>query len=75
MNENCLETILSLKDVNNIPGVRVTMDTSIEKATNVILRDGTVFRFNSFGWGLYYYDISSTNVEDSAKTNSTITPY
>ena len=38
MNENYLEIIPSFKDVNNIPGVRVTMDTYREKAINVIMR-------------------------------------
>ena len=37
-----LATILYLKDINNIPGVCVTMYTSIEKAVSLILRDGTV---------------------------------
>ena len=45
MNDNYLAIILSLKYVNNIVGVRVTMDTSIEKAMNVILKYGTVFNF------------------------------
>ena len=45
MKNNSLETILSLKYVNNIPGVRVNIDTLIEKAMNVILSDGTVFNF------------------------------
>ena len=41
MKDNYLAKTMSLKYVNNIPGVRVTMDTSIDKAMNVILRDGT----------------------------------
>ena len=45
MNDNYLAIILSLKYVNSIVGVRVTMDTSIEKAMNVILKYGTVFNF------------------------------
>ena len=45
VSNNYLATIISLKDVNNIPGVRVTMYTSIEKDMNVILRGGTVFKF------------------------------
>ena len=49
VNKNDLATIISLKYVNNIPGVRVTMDTSIEKVVNVILKDGTVFKFNEYG--------------------------
>ena len=44
MNENSLATILSLEYVNNIPGVRMNMDASIDKDVNVILRYGTVFK-------------------------------
>ena len=45
LNENYLATIISLIDVNNIPVVRVTMDASIKKAMNVVLRYVTVFKF------------------------------
>ena len=41
-----LVTILSIKYTNKNSGVRVTMDTSIEKAMSVIMKDGTVFKFN-----------------------------
>ena len=44
--------IVSLKHVKNIPVVRVTMDTSIENAMNVIMSDGTVFKFKECGSGL-----------------------
>ena len=52
MNKNYLATILSRKDVNNIPRVRVTIDTSIEKAMNIILTDGTIFKFKECASGL-----------------------
>ena len=39
VNDNYLATMISLKNVNNIVGVRVTMDTLIEKAMRVILSD------------------------------------
>ena len=46
VNENYLATMLSLKYVNKIPGVfSVTMDTSIEKSVNVILKDIIVSKF------------------------------
>ena len=38
VNNNYIAIILSLKYVNNIPGVCVTIDTSIEKTINVIMR-------------------------------------
>ena len=74
VNENSLATILFLKYVNDILGVRVTMDKSIEKAENVILSDGTVFNFKECGLGLYYYDMISTDEQNSAETNTTIPP-
>ena len=74
VNYNSLATILSLKYVNKIIGVRVTMDTSIEKAMHVILSDVTVFKFKEYGSGLYYYDMASTDDQNSAKTNATINP-
>ena len=74
VNENYLEKLISLKYVNNIPEMRMHMYKSIEKAMNVILRDGTVLKFKECGLGLYYYDMASTDVQDSAKTNTTITP-
>ena len=40
-----IATSLSLKDVNNISGVGVTMDTLIEKYMKMILSDGTLFMF------------------------------
>ena len=49
MNENYVATILSLKDVNNISGVRVTMDTSMVKAMKMILSDRTIFKFEECG--------------------------
>ena len=51
------------------------MYISIEKAMNMILGDGTVFKFKECGSGLYYYDMGSTDVQDSAKNNAMITPY
>ena len=47
-NENYLSKFLSLKHVKNIVRVHVTMATPIEKSMNVILRDGTVFKFKEF---------------------------
>ena len=63
------------KICENIAGVCMTMDTSIEKSMSVILSDGTVFKFNSCGSELYDYDMASTGDQNSSKTNATITPY
>jgi len=51
-----IATILSLKDVGNIPGVSICMDTRKEKAIIVTTKDGTVFKFLECLSGLYYYD-------------------
>ena len=51
VNEESLATILSLKDVAALPGVRVTMDTEVENAmivNNVQCSDG-----------LYYFDTAN----------------
>ena len=74
VNNNSIAKIISLKYVNNIAGMRMTMDTNIEKAMNIILSDGTVFMFKGYGSGLYYYYMASTDEYNSAKNNATITP-
>ena len=75
MDKNSRATIISLKDVNNISGLCVTMDTSIENNTDVILSDGTVFKFKECGSGLYYNYVARTDEHNSAKSNATITSY
>ena len=74
MNNNYTATILSLKYVNNIPGVRMNMDKSTEKAMNIIMSDRTVLKFNLCVSGLYYYDMASNDDNNSAKTNTIISP-
>ena len=51
------------------------MDTSTEKAVNVILKYGTVFKFKECQSGLNYYDMASTYQQNSAKNNASITSY
>ena len=51
------------------------MDVLIEKAMNVIMRYGTVFKFKEYRLSLYYYYMASTDVQNSDKNNSTIKPY
>ena len=65
---------LSLKYVNNIPGVRVTMYRFIEKSMSLILRDGTVFNFKEYGSGLYYYDMTITYEQNSPKKTQQLPP-
>ena len=40
----------------------INIDTSIEKAMNVVLMYGTLFNFNKCGSGFYYYDMSSADL-------------
>ena len=75
VNENSIAKILSLKDVNNIPEVRVTMDTSIETSLHVVLDNGAVFKFKECELGLYFYHMANTDEQNSAKTNTKITTY
>ena len=51
------------------------MDTLIDKAMNLIMRYGTVFKFKSYGSGLFYYDIEGTDMQDSAKNKVTNNRY
>ena len=53
----------------------MTMYTSIEKAMKLIMIYGTIFKFKECISGLYYYDMTSTDEHNSAKTNVSITPY
>ena len=75
VNNNYTSITLYLKYVNNIPGVCVNMNKSIEKSMNVILSDGTVFKFKEYILGLYYHNMESSYDQNSAKTNATIPPY
>ena len=75
VNKNSLATILSIKYLDNIVGVRITINKSIEKSMNVILTDQTVFKIKECGLELYYYDRAFTDEKNSYKTDATIIPY
>ena len=49
------------------------MDTSIENSMNMVLSDGTVFKFKEFYSLLHYYDMTTTDDQNTAKANATIT--
>ena len=59
--EDSLATVLSLKEVDNIKGVYVTMDTSVEKSILVHLGDGKVLKFLEWDLGIYFYDTRNNN--------------
>jgi hypothetical protein len=63
VNESSLANILSLKDVASIPGIKITMDTSKERAIYVHLdgKDAEEIKFSECNDGLYYYDVSASN--------------
>ena len=47
--------IVSMKDVANVPGVRVHMVTDIERAIKVCYK-GKVLKFKNCADGLYFFD-------------------
>ena len=53
-NPTLLEKILLMKDVQKIPGVRITMDTLEESAMLILLSDGNALKFQGCNDGLYY---------------------
>ena len=55
-NKNSMATILSFKEVADIPGVRITTDTKQEIAMTVSLGNGKTFKFKECESGLYFYD-------------------
>ena len=59
--EDSLATVLFIKDVANIKGVYVTMDTRAEKFISVHLGDGKVLKFLECNSGLYFYDTCNNN--------------
>jgi len=52
-NESSLSTILSMKDMANIPGTWITLDTDIDRAMIVHLSNGVILRFAEHTSGLY----------------------
>ena len=83
-NHNSLANILSLSDVANLPGARLTMDLSVDRA--IILHfKGKKFHFRECSDGLYYLDIchghkmvegESQEVDSQDNSsNDIVTPY
>ena len=56
-NSQSLANIFSLSDVANLPGARITMDTSLDKSI-ILHYDNAIFHFHECEDGLYYYDTS-----------------
>lgn len=53
--QNSMATILSMKSVTEISGVRVTMDTKLSTSIHVILENGKDFEFVQYRNGLYFF--------------------
>jgi hypothetical protein len=67
-NDDSMANILSLKDVAELEGVRITMDTSEERAISVHFQ-GSIYKFSEHQEGLYYMDM------DELKSKDEISPY
>ena len=59
--EDSHATVLSLKEVENIKRVYVTMDAKVEKFILVHLGDIKVLKFLECDLGLYFYDTRNNN--------------
>ena len=51
--KDSMATILGLKTVSKIKGVRLTMDTGIDKCIKLMLKNGDCYIFNMYENGLY----------------------
>ena len=51
-----MATILSFKEVADIPGLRITTDTKQEILMTVSLGNGRTLKFKECESGLYFYD-------------------
>jgi len=72
-NKNSLANVLSFKQVTALNGVRITLDTSVEKAMLVHV-NGVVLKFRECKDGLYYLNMENFNI-DNYKNKSTVNHY
>ena len=70
-NKNYITTVMSFKEVADIPGVRITTDTKQERAMTVYLGNGRNLKFKEWESGLYFYDMEKkeNNVEETNNIN------
>ena len=76
-NEQSLANIFSLKDVADLEGARLTMDTSVSRAINLHYGNNC-YLFRECCEGLYYYDVSTGttsqhNIKPKSVVNDNIT--
>ena len=74
-NSNGIANVLSLKEVSEIPGVVITMDTSVDPGITVTFEDGKSVKFNRSHDGIYYVDMSPKVVNKDKSTNDKIMKY
>ena len=55
-NRDILANVLFFKKVSEIPGVRITVDTAVEKAILVHMKDSVTHKFHECHDGLYFMD-------------------
>ena len=67
-NEHSLANILSLSDVANLPGARVTMDTDLDRAI-ILHYNGQTLRFRECTDGLYFFDTDTLNKTHNSSKN------
>ena len=58
--QNSMATILSMKSVTEISGVRVIMDTKLSTSIHIILENGKDFEFVQYRNGLYFFDTNKS---------------
>ena len=72
-NAQSIANIVSLSDIANLEGARLTMDTNIARAINLHI-NGTTIHFRECADGLYYYDTSDSNSSNHSNAMP-VTPY
>ena len=68
-NKDSIANVLSFKKISELPGVRITTDTGVEKAFFVHTKEGEVIKFLACKDGLYYHDVSAKS-KSKASVNS-----
>ena len=58
-----------MKDVQNIMGIRITMDTLEKSAMLIHLSNGNVLKFQECNDGLYYYNMAQGADSKNKKLN------
>ena len=72
-NKNSLANVLLFKQIDALDGVKITLDTSVEKAMLVHMNDKVV-KFRECKDGLYYLKMENFNI-DNYKNKSTVNHY